>query len=399
MRENDQLRSNSADPTEVTVTKKSWFVIPIVLLVLAIGLGVVLGIRSRLSAETQLHQTALTGAVPAVVVVHPTKASAAQGIDLPGNMQPFNDTPIYARTSGYVKRWNVDIGAHVRQGQVLAVIETPELDQQLDQARAELKSAEANLQISEITAKRWQNLLKTNSVSQQEADQALSDSSSKQALVASGKANVERLEQLQGFENVTAPFSGVITARNTDIGALIQAGDNSAPKEIFHLAATQRIRVYISVPEADVSALKNGEQVELTADAFPTEKFEGTIVRNASAIDYNSRTLNVEVDVNNASGKLLPGAFAIVHLKVPNSGGLTIPSNALLFRSEGLRAGVVSNGHVKLTPITIGQDYGSTVEVVAGLNPNDAIIINPSDSLSDGAQVRARPASTQGARQ
>lgn len=374
-----------------------WFVISVAVLTSLVVVGVILGMNSRTAAQTQLHDVALETAAPAVVVIHPLQGVSAEELDLPGNMQAFNDTPIYARTSGYVKRWLVDIGAHVRQGQVLAVVETPELDQQLDQARAELKNAEANLQIAEITAKRWQNLLRTNAVSQQEADQAQSDFTSKQALVASSKANVDRLLQLQAFERITAPFNGVITARNTDIGALIQAGDNSSPKEIFHIAATQKLRVYISVPEIDAAAIRDGQKVTLSADAFPKTTFEGVIVRNSNSIDSNSRTLNVEVDVENASGQLLPGAYAIVHLKVPGDRrGVTIPANALLFRSEGLRAAVVNEGHVKLAPIVIGQDYGNTVEVVAGLTPKDSVVVNPADSLADGAQVRPRAQSNSG---
>ena len=362
-----------------------------IVLGLLIAVGIIHGIHSRVEAQANLHQTALESATPAVDIVHPATGADAEEVELPGNTQAFNDTPIYARTSGYVQHWYVDIGAHVKQGELLALIETPEIDQQLQQARADLKNAEANLQISEITATRWQNLLKTNSVSQQETDQAVSDLSSKRALVDSNRANVDRLSQLQAFERVTAPFDGVITARNTDIGALIQAGDNSTPKELFHLASIRKLRVYIPVPEIYATSVTNGETVKVTLDAFPKEVFAGTVVRNSDAIDLNSRTLNVEVDVDNPSGRLFPGAYAFVHLKVPGSGGsVTIPSNALLFRSEGLRAGVVNNGHVKLTPITIGQDYGSTVEVLSGLTPNDAVILNPSDSLADGAAIRVR---------
>src|SRR6202044_3653003 len=245
--------------------------------------------------------------------------------------------------------------------------------------------------VATTTAARWQHLLETDSVSHQEPDQAVSDLHSKQALVNSGKANVERLEQLQGFERVTAPFDGVVTARNTDIGALVQAGDNSGPKELFHMAAIQTLRVYVAVPEIYAASVKTGEKAKLTLDALPGETLTGTVVRNADAIDATSRTLNVEVDVDNPTGRLLPGAYAFVHLKVPAiAGAVTIPSNALLFRAEGLRAGVVRNDRVALTPITIGQDYGSAVEVLSGLKLNDAVIVNPSDSLTDGAAVRLR---------
>ena len=360
-------------------------------LVLLIAFGIFHGIHSRIEAEATLHQVALASATPVVEVVHPKWGIGGQEIALPGNAEAFDDAPIYARTSGYVEHWYVDIGAHVRQGQLLALIQTPELDQQLKEARANLKAAQANLGIAQITATRWQNLLKTNSVSQQETDQAVSDLSAKRALVDSNKANVDRLEQLQAFERVTAPFNGVITARNTDIGDLIQAGDNSAPKELFRLASIRKLRIYIPVPEVYAAQVRNGESVKVTLDAFPNREFAGTVVRNSDAIDLNSRTLNVEVDVDNPTGKLFPGAYAFVHLKVPASArSVTIPSNALLFRSEGLRVGVVRNSHVALTPITIGQDYGSAVEVLSGLTPNDAVIVNPSDSLANGAAVHVR---------
>lgn len=358
---------------------------------LLMGFGIFDGIRSRVEAKAELDQVAHSSTTIVVDVVHPKLGEDGQEVALPGNAQAFNDTPIYARTSGYLEHWYVDIGTHVKQGRLLALIQTPELDQQLEQARADLKTAQANLEIAQITATRWQNLLKTNSVSQQETDQAVSDFNAKRALVDSNKANVDRLEQLQAFERITAPFDGVITARNTDVGALIQAGDNSAPKEIFHLASIRKLRVYIPVPEVYAAYVRNGESVKVTLDAFPNEEFFGTVVRNSDAIDLNSRTLNVEVDVDNPTGRLFPGAYAFVHLKVPASvGAVTIPSNALLFRSEGLRAGVVRNGRVALVPITIGQDYGSAVEVISGLTPNDAVIVNPSDSLADGATVRLR---------
>ncbi len=375
------------------VTRRQLSMFAAVLFVL-IAFGVVQGIHSRVAAATNLDQVARASAVPVVEVVHPKFAAEGQEIALPGNAQAFNDTPIYARTRGYVKYWYVDIGTHVKQGQLLALIETPELDQQLEQARADLKTAQANLEIAQITATRWQNLVKTNSVSQQETDQAVSDLNAKQALVASNKANVDRLEQLQAFERITAPFDGVITARNTDLGALIQADDNST-KELFHLVSIRTLRIYIPVPEVYAPNVRNGESVKVTLDAFPNEEFTGTVVRNSDAIDLNTRTLNVEVDVENRTGRLFPGAYAFVHLKVAaTAGSVTIPSNALLFRSEGLRAGVVRNGHVVLTPITIGQDYGSAVEVLSGLAPSDAVIVNPSDSLADATAVRISTKST-----
>ena len=364
------------------------------------ALAIASGLHSRVKAQARLRENAQASAIPYVDVVSPKASTDADEIALPGSTSAFNDTPIYARTSGYVKHWYVDIGARVRKGQLLATIETPELDQQLRQARADLENAEANLQLATTTAARWLHLLETDSVSHQETDQAVSDLHSKQALVNSGKANVERLEQLQAFERVTAPFDGVVTARNTDIGALVQAGDNSGPKELFHLAAIQTLRVYVAVPEIYAAFVKNGEQAKLTLDALPGETLTGTIVRNADAIDATSRTLNVEVDVANPTGHLLPGAYAFVHLRVPpHPGSVTIPSNALLFRGEGLRAGVVRNGHVELTPISIGQDYGSTVEVISGLSARDTVIVNPSDSLANGAAVQLVAKNANGARQ
>jgi len=364
------------------------------------ALAIVTGLHSRLTAETRLRESAQASAIPYVDVVSPKASADADEIALPGSTSAFNDTPIYARTSGYVKHWYVDIGARVKKGQLLATIETPELDQQLQQARADLENAEANLQLATTTAARWQHLLETDSVSHQETDQAVSDLHSKQALVNSSKANVERLEQLQAFERVTAPFDGVVTARNTDIGALVQAGDNSGPKELFHIAAIQTLRVYVAVPEIYAVLVKTGEQAKLKLDALPGETLTGTIVRNADAIDATSRTLNVEVDVDNPTGRLLPGAYAFVHLRVPpHPGSVTVPSNALLFRAEGLRVGVVRNGHVELTPISIGQDYGSTVEVISGLSARDTVIVNPSDSLANGAAVQVVAKNGNGAKQ
>ena len=279
------------------------------------------------------------------------------------------------------------------------MIETPELDQQLDQAQANLKTAQANERLAQITATRWQNLLKTDSVSKQETDVAVQDLSARQATVESMSADVQRLEQLQSYEKVYAPFSGVITARNTDIGALINAGAGGAqgmatvPQELFHMAAENRLRIFVSVPEVDSDVARNGTKVPLTLDEYPGETFQGTIARNADAIDLNSRTLNVEVDIDNHDGRLKPGAYVFAHFKLPDnakkaSSSLIIPANTLLFRSEGLRVGVVRGDHAKLVPITIGRDYGSTVEVIGGLKPTDQVIVNPSDSLTTGTPIR-----------
>jgi RND family efflux transporter MFP subunit len=369
------------------------------IIVLCVAYAVFDSVHSRVEAKAELVRVATNSAIPSVSVVYPKGGTAAEQIELPGNTQAFTDTPIYARTSGYIRHWYVDIGARVKQGQLLAVVETPELDQQLRQAKANLANAESNQQIADITATRWQNLLKTDSVSHQEADQAVSDLHSKEALVDSNKANVDRLEQLQSFERIVAPVDGVITARNTDIGALIQA-DTTAPKELFHLSAIQKLRIYVPVPEVYAPSVKTGDKAAVTLDAFPGQAFTGTLVRNANAIDSASRTLNVEVDVDNSSGLLMPGAYAFVHFKIAaKRGSVTIPSNALLFRAEGLRVGVVRNSHVSLLPITIGRDYGDAVEVLSGLSSRDAVIVNPSDSLANGAQVQVEGNPKDGGRQ
>src|SRR6204780_1712872 len=367
----------------------------------ALVLGVVIysGIHERAIAASNLGAATDRAAIAAVSVVEPQSGTALQELVLPGTTQAFNDTPSFARTNGYLKKWYFDIGAHVEQGQLLAVIETPELDQQLGQARANLKTAQANERLAQITATRWQNLLPTDSVSKQETDQAVQDLSARQATVESMSADVQRLEQLQSYEKVYAPFSGVITARNTDIGALINAGSGGAqgmatvPQELFHMAAVNRLRIFVSVPEVDSAAAQNGAEVPLTLDEFPGETFQGTIVRNSDAIDLNSRTLNVEVDINNRVGRMNPGAYVFVHLSLPDTSkrathSLVIPANTLVFRSEGLQVGVVRGDHAELMPITVGRDYGTSVEVINGLKPADQVIVNPSDSLTTGTPVR-----------
>jgi RND family efflux transporter MFP subunit len=355
------------------------------------------GIRSRVDAEKGLEKTVKLTSAAVANVVHPTKGSDAQEIELPGNTQAFTDAPIYARTSGYLKQWYFDIGAHVKRGQLLVEIETPELDEQLAQAENQLKTAEANLQLAQVTADRWVYLEKSSVVSKQERDQAVSDLNAKRATADSARANVSRLQKLQEFEHVYAPFDGVITARNTDVGDLIQ-GDNTVPKELFHLAAVGKLRVYISVPEVYATAIKSGETVTLTLDAFPGEKFSGTLVRDSNSIDLTSRTLRVEVDVDNPTGCLLPGAYAFVHLKLPSAAAaVTVPTNSLLFRAEGLRVAVVRDGQAKLVPVTIGHDYGSGVGVLSGLTAEDSVILDPSDSIMDGSPVKiAEPAKAEG---
>jgi RND family efflux transporter MFP subunit len=393
-----QNNSGQPSPTERQPLSRSLFV---GLAVAALLLGVVIysGIRQRAVAASNLGSATERTAIATVSVVEPESGAGLEQIVLPGTTQAFIDTPIFARTNGYLKKWYFDIGAHVEQGQLLAVIETPELDQQLGQARANLKTGQANERLAQITATRWQNLLTTDSVSKQETDVAVQDLSAKQATVESMTADVQRLEQLQSYEKVYAPFSGVITARNTDVGALINAGAEGSqgqgvvPQELFHMAAVNRLRIFVSVPETDSDAARNGAKVPLTLDEFPGETFQGTIVRNADAIDLNSRTLNVEVDIDNRDGRMKPGAYVFAHLKLPPNSmkathSLVIPADTLLFRSEGLAVGVVRGDHAEEVPITIGRDYGSTVEVINGLKPTDQVILNPSDSLTTGTPVR-----------
>ena len=370
-------------PAAVRVT-----LILIAALVLA---GIVYRLIGRSAAERNLvHQTRLD-AIPTVDVVSPVISGASSEIALPGNTQAFDDTPIYARTSGYLKQWFVDIGAHVTKGELMATIETPELDQQLQVAQADLKSAQADLNLANTTSERYQNLLKLNSVSQQETDVAVSGAAAKRAAVEAAEANVRRLSQLQSFEKVYAPYTGIVTQRNTDIGDLINAGSasaNNTAKELFHIASVEQLRVFVAVPEVYAPDIHNGDTATLTLDEYPGQVFTGKVTRNSGSIDPSSRTLNVEVDVNNRNDKLLPGAYVFVHFKIPvQSREFSIPSDALLFRAQGLQVGIVRNGHVHLQSVTIGKDNGKSVEIATGLSADDKVILDPSDSLSEGQPV------------
>jgi len=356
------------------------------------------GIHSRSVSEAALAKEARAAAIPSVDVVHPSLGAASYEVVLPASVQGFIDSPVYARTSGYLLHWYADIGSHVKKGQLLADIQTPELDQQVEQAQSDLATAQANFQLAQITADRWQKLLLKNAVSTQERDQASGDLNARRAALSAQEANVRRLQQLQGFEKIYAPFDGVITARNTDIGDLIQAGENTTPQELFHLSSVDRLRVFVPVPEVYQSVLHSVRQVGISTDAYPKERFTGTIARSSEAIDPLSRTLRVEVDIENPKTLLLPGAYVFVHLPLPAaSQAPTIPSNALLFRQEGLRVGVVRDGRVQLVPISIGHDYGDTVEVTAGLSPEDQVVLNPSDSLVSGTRVEINKNSQTGA--
>src|ERR1700723_1980964 len=355
----------------------------------AFGLFIYSGIHGRVEAASTLqHQTELA-AIEDVVVVDPKAAAPIDEVVLPGATQPYINSPIYARTNGYLVKWFYDIGAKVKQGDLLAIIDTPELDKQLQQARADLETAKSNLALSKTTAERWQGLVKTRSVSQQSTDQAVDNLNATQASVDSYSANVRRLEDLVSFEKVYAPFDGVITVRNTDTGWLINAGAGSPSAELFQLAQTNTLRIFVAVPEVYSRAARVGSTASLTLDEFPSETFHGNVTRTSQSIDLASRTLNTEIDVDNPTGQLLPGAYVHVHLKLPSqTRSVTIPANTLLFRSEGLRVGLIRNGRAQLIPITIGVDYGATVQVTSGLTTADQLIVNPSDSLISGALVR-----------
>lgn len=391
----EELQQPNATQTEpaTKTTARFGVTVLIVVLVVAGALGALIhaGIASRLSAAASLARETSESAVQTVSAIHPKPGAPTDEVLLPGNIQAFTDTPIYARTNGYLKRWYFDIGARVKAGQLLADIDTPETDQQLQQAKADLDTAQANYKLAETTATRWQFLLKSLSVSQQETDEKVGDLNAKKAMVDAAASNVRRLEDLQSYEKVFAPFDGVITARNVDVGDLINSGASTTPsnaRELFHLAATGRLRVFVNVPEVYDRAAASGVRASLTLDEFPGRTFSGTVTRNSNAIDPASRTLLAEVDVDNPTGELLPGGYVMVHLKAPGRAvALTIPANTMLFRAEGLRVGVVRNGHAQLVPITIGRDFGDSVEVVHGLSTLDQVIVNPSDALEPGAEV------------
>jgi RND family efflux transporter MFP subunit len=364
-------------------------------LFLAVIVLVLLGAFTLLQRRSQYQALAKeteTLAIPTVALIHPSTEAPDEGLVLPGSMQAYVESPIYARTNGYLKKWYRDIGSRVRQGELLADIDTPEVDQQLSQARADLETSKANANLSRITSTRYEELIKTDGVSKQEVDNAQGDFAAKHAIVASSEANLRRLEELESFKHIYAPFSGVITRRNVDTGTLINAGNGGSSQQLFFLAQTDPIRVYINVPESATPSIHPGLVASLELTQFPGRKFQGKVVRTAEAIDPVSRTLLTEVDVPNKSGELLPGGYAQVHLDVKIAGDrLQVPVNALLFRSEGLRAVVVdANHHIHLRPLTIGRDYGITLEVLQGLNASDWIVLNPADSLDDGQKVNVK---------
>jgi RND family efflux transporter MFP subunit len=376
------------DARGVKRSLRPWLSLAIVLIV--VGALLASGIRSRVKARTTLKAETAQVALTAVSVVPPKRTAPAAEIILPGNVQPYITSPIYARTNGYLKKWYFDIGAHVKKGQLLAIIETPEVDQQLQQARSNLLTAQANLDLAATTKSRYQGLLQTNAVAQQDVDNAVGTYNANKAIVEADKAAVDQYAALVSFEKVYAPFDGVITARNTDIGDLINSGSSANVKtDLFHISQPGMLRVYVNVPEEYSRGIKVGITANLALAEFPDRKFQGTLVRTAEAINVTTRTLLAEIDVKNPSGTLLTGSYAEIHLAVPTQPStFLIPVNTLIFRSEGLRVGVVKDGKVVLTAVTPGHDFGNEIEIVSGLKSDDQIIINPPDSIMHGQQVQ-----------
>jgi RND family efflux transporter MFP subunit len=397
--ENRQQIEGRTAPGNAEVARgsyKYWLGAGIALIAVAALLisGIWSRVRARAALDTETAQAALTS----VSVVSPKRTSPADEIILPGNVQPYISSPIYARTNGYLKKWYFDIGARVKQGELLAVIETPEVDQQLEQARSNLLTAQANLELASITKARYQGLLKSNAVSQQDVDNAVGTYNANAAIVEADKAAVQQYSALVSFEKVYAPFDGVITARNTDIGDLINSGSSSNVKtDLFHIAQPGKLRVYVNVPEEYSRGITVGMKADLTLAEFPNRQFQGKVVRTADDINVTTRTLLIEIDVDNPSGTLLTGSYAEVHLAVPTQAStFLIPVNTLLFRTEGLRVGIVKDGKVVLTAVTPGHDFGDQIEIVSGLKSDDQVIINPPDSIVSGEEVQVVQATLPG---
>jgi RND family efflux transporter MFP subunit len=375
-------------PNSSQYPARLWF---IALTVAAVVIAVLaFGILSRVKAAAHLRTVTAQMAVPSVSVMQPKAASPAQEIILPGDIQPLISSPVYSRTDGYLKKWYFDIGAHVKTGQLLATIQSPEIDEQLGQARSNLATAEANLRLAEITKTRYEAMFQKHAVSQQDRDNAEGTYSANTAIVDADNANVRHYEALVSFEKVYAPFDGVITARNTDIGDLINSGSSSTPKtDLFHIAQTGTLRVYVNVPEEYSRSVTPGQTTaDIMLAEFPGQKFPGKVVRTSEAINGTTRTLLTEIDLPNPENTLLTGSYAEVHMHVPSaSPTFLIPVNALIFRSEHLQVGVVKNGNVELTDLTPGHDFGNEIEIVAGLKADDQMVVNPPDSLVSGQQV------------
>lgn len=373
-------------PVKPAAAPKRLLIVSAVVAALALSIGGM----PRLAAHGTVARQTDALAVPTVAVVTPTKAPAQQMLVLPGNVEAFQEANIYARTSGYLHRWYSDIGTRVKRGDLLADIDAPELDAELAQARSDAATASANYDIARVTATRWQEMLKDDAVSRQSSEENVSTMKAKQAMLAAAQANVGRLAQLQSFEKVTAPFDGVITVRNVDTGALIDAGNGGTPAALFRLAETDRLRVFVDVPQDQAADVVAGAEANLVLPQYPGRSFTGTVARTSGAIDAGSRTLRVEVDMDNPDGAVLPGAYAQVSLPLSAAQpGLSLPANALLFRPAGVQVAVVdAKGAVQLRTVTLGRDFGARVEIRSGLQGNERVIVNPGDAVSAGQVVR-----------
>ncbi|KIG11340.1 efflux RND transporter periplasmic adaptor subunit [Caballeronia concitans] len=364
--------------------------IGLVIALLVVAGIVAQGIWSRHSQHAELVRDANEHGMLTVEVIKPVRMKPTQDLLLAGDIRAFSDAPIFARTNGYLKRWTVDIGSKVKKGQLLAEIDAPETNDQLRQARADAQTARANYLLAKTTADRWAQMAKNNSVSRQETDEKNGDMLAKEAALNAAQANVSRLEQLVSFQKIYAPFDGVVTARNTDVGQLIDAGSGAAGRELFHIQDATTLRVFVDVPQAYARMVTVGMPAELLLNEERNRKFDGITVRTAGAVDPVARTMRVEVDVKNPAGDLLAGAYAQVRFRLTSANpSYTLPGNALLFRPDGVHAASVdANNRVKLLPITLGTDYGTRVSIVSGLHGDERVIVNPPDSIIDGATVR-----------
>ena len=382
---------HTADGASLHGVKRFLWILLVIAVVLAIW-----GVVSRVRGRDRIGQETLEAAIPVVVVAKPSSSPATDELVLPGDVSAFIEAPIYARTSGYLKAWYTDIGTPVKKGQLLAEIETPEVDQQLRQAKADLETAQANARIAEITNVRWKGLLEHNAVSPQDADTRAATAQATKATADSAQANVRRLEELESFKRVVAPFDGVVTLRNTDVGALINAGQSTG-SQLFRVADTERLRVYVQVPELFATQTRPGVEAQLRFNEHPKDSYPAKVTRTSQALDPTLRTLQVELLVDNSKGELFPGAYAQVHFKLPgNASTLRVPATALVFRGEGLQVATIEQGNrVKLKSIEQGRDFGTSVEVLTGLSADDVIVVNPPDSIADGEQVRVSQAPSQ----
>ena len=380
--------ASSSRPTQPAPKSARLALLVLAILLVAGGFA----IARRLTERGALAKETEKLAIPTVGVTKPSTEPAADQLVLPAQLQAYVESAIYARTNGYLLRWTRDIGSHVNKGDLLAEIDTPEIDQEISQAKATRQQTEAQLQLAKSTAERWTNLRKTDSVSQQEADQQVSAYAQAQANFAAADANVRRLQQLESFKHVYSPISGVVTRRNTDVGALITAGSTGQSKELFDVAQVDPLRVFVSVPQTNAPSIRAGLPAYIELREYPGQKFSGKIVRTADSIDPATRTLLTEIDVPNPNGHLLPGSYAEVHFAVPiQITRMSVPVNVILFRPEGPRVAVVGADHkIHLKAINIGRDFGTKVEILGGLDPNDQVVLNPADSLEEGQEVNIR---------